>query len=236
MANAADVAVYRWSGYDAPTDVDVQELTDAGVVFVCAAGNFYGKNAQPFDPDYSNYVSCVGYTDKFYHNQGSSPKGNTAIMVGAIDTITSGSLDRKVDFSHTADVYAPGAYIMGACSNTNVRGGVTYAFGNAGYKQAAMSGTSQASPQVAGIIAVYLGRNPGATPANVKAWISGSGAITNVLYNAGNSTNYLDYNALMGGPNKMAYSNIFAPLIQSNVLFSIGSGTIGLQNISLTYT
>ena len=77
---------------------------------------------------------------------------NDAITVGATD-----SMDAVSWFSNTGpcvDIYAPGSYI----NSVNMDGGsVIY------------SGTSMASPHVAGAAALYLADHPAATPAEVSA-------------------------------------------------------------------
>jgi len=151
----------------------------------------------------------------------------------------SGYADQKAQFSNTGEIYAVGTNVKAATSNTNKYGGVTYAFdspGNVGYKQVFISGTSMACPQVVGIVALYLERNPSANQATIKSWLSSAASVANLIYDSGNSTNYTSYTSLKGGLNKVAYSNTFAIVKQSNVQISLGSGTISLNNLSITYT
>jgi subtilisin family serine protease len=65
-----------------------------------------------------------------------------------------------------------------------------------------MTGTSQASPQIAGMCALYLQTNPTATPAQVKEWIVSS-ANTAVI-NRGGSADYSD-RSLFGSTAGVAY-------------------------------
>ncbi|HEX6573340.1 MAG TPA: S8 family serine peptidase, partial [Gemmatimonadaceae bacterium] len=103
-----------------------------------------------------------------------------ALTVGA----TTGS-DIPASFSNyggCVDIWAPGQTIYSAWNNDD------YGFGYA-------SGTSMASPHVAGAVALYLQGNPGATPATVAGAIM-SNATTGVL------------TSLMGSsPNKMLRVN-----------------------------
>lgn len=59
------------------------------------------------------------------------------------------------DFGDWADISAPGVDIYSAYATSDTSSGK-------------MSGTSQASPVVSGVAALYLSRNPGATPAEVE--------------------------------------------------------------------
>jgi subtilisin family serine protease len=76
-----------------------------------------------------------------------------AITVGATD-----SNDRRASFSNygaCVDLFAPGVGIMSSTKNSTTSTGK-------------MSGTSMATPHVAGAIAIYLSTNPTATPAQVR--------------------------------------------------------------------
>lgn len=230
--NADDIDTYTISARVGSVDVDVQELIDAGVHFVHSAGNNYAKSDLPGGIDYNNYLVAGG--SSYYYNRGISPLSANAIMVGCIDTTVNSLKDRKANFSNTGEIYAPGTSIRSCTSNTNTHGGWPYQFGNTQYKQINLSGTSQASPQIAGISALYLQKNPSTTPYDYKNWLTNVGSITNIIYTTNLDNDYGTYNSLMGSPNKMAYSNIFAAIQQSTIQVSIGSGSF--NNISLTYT
>ncbi|WP_030144490.1 S8 family serine peptidase [Glycomyces sp. NRRL B-16210] len=82
-----------------------------------------------------------------------------AITVGASD-----NTDTRAYFSNygsCVDVFAPGV-------------GITSAWHTSPTATNTISGTSMASPHVAGAVAVYLSLNPGATTAEVKAWVIGN--------------------------------------------------------------
>jgi subtilisin family serine protease len=111
----------------------------------------------------------------------------------AANAITVGSttnLDARSSFSNTGtcvDIFAPGssitsAWIGGTSATTSI------------------SGTSMASPHVAGVAAVLLGRFPTSTTAEIASMLRTS-ATPNVVTSAGTgSPNYLLYLDPLGGP------------------------------------
>ncbi|GAA3857109.1 hypothetical protein GCM10022243_23110 [Saccharothrix violaceirubra] len=101
------------------------------------------------------------------------------VSVGATD-----SGDNRAYFSNygtCVDVFAPGDGVTSA----------SYASDTA---STSMSGTSMASPHVAGGAALYLATNPTATPAQVRAALTGA-ATPNVVKNRGT-----------GSPNRLLYT------------------------------
>ncbi|WP_270888189.1 S8 family peptidase [Pedococcus sp. 5OH_020] len=108
-------------------------------------------------------------TDACTQSPGSSP---SAITVGA--TLYSGGYDYKAGFSNygpCVDIFAPGQSITSSWI------GSTTAINT-------ISGTSMASPHVAGLAALYLQQNPYATPALVSDALKSTSA-RNVVYSAG---------------------------------------------------
>jgi hypothetical protein len=187
-------------------------LIEAGIIVVHAAGNSSYKIDKPDNEggsgDYNNYVDSTS-KGRIYYHRGGNLSNPGAICVGNIDsTVYSSNLDQKAIGSCTGpgiDIYAAGTSIMSAVSNVNTTS-PSY-FLNTNYKQGVKGGTSMASPQIAGMCALYLQKFPTATPSEVKAWLKTNA--TNNLYSAG----VIDYDpklrSLLGGSAvSVAYQNI----------------------------
>lgn len=182
-------------------DVDIQEMIAAGIIICTAAGNFYQKNDISGGLDYNNYYTNSSNQTIYYH-RGSTPYDDSAVVVGSIDSLVyNATTEQKSTFSNAGPavaVYAPGSGIVSSVSTTNAfsSSSATY-YANSNYKQANLSGTSMASPQVAGMLACYLQVTPWATSAQAKAWIINQS--TNVLYSTGLANDYTNNRSLLGG-------------------------------------
>jgi len=229
-------------------DAEIQEMIDEGIHICIAAGNDYNKIDVDGGTDYNNeyYWAGDGSTAQGWYNyhRGSSPYDDQAINVGNMDSTThNASFERKADSSCTGpgvDVYAPGTSIKAACSNTTIQSSNVY-YNNSGFKQAILSGTSQASPQIAGIAAILLQMSPGASVSAVKNWIINK-CTSNVMYdtgldndwsNSGYTNNVSDTaytTSLKGGNNILGFN----PLGQEKD--QITTGSVTFNNISVTLT
>jgi subtilisin family serine protease len=108
-----------------------------------------------------------------------------AITVGATE-----SSDARASYSNVGsclDIFAPGSSITSAWHTNDTA-------------TSTISGTSMASPHVAGAAAVFLSTYPGSTPAQVASGLTQSAALNKVT------------NAGTGSPNKLLYtSNLLPP-------------------------
>ena len=165
---------YKWYPYDHPTrdpytyhpyrvysvDAEVEDMIKDGIICVGAAGNsnhIMDRRKQSHYEDkyctsdwWGDYYVNDGYWE-WYPHRGSSPaSAKGCIAVGATN-----ANDERATFSNyggRVDVYAPGRYIQSAWITTEK----AEVPGNAGHGLRKVSGTSMASPQVAGIIACMM--------------------------------------------------------------------------------
>ena len=206
----------------ASVDVDMEELIDAGVHVMVAAGNRSHKVDVVGGDDYNNVL--VANTGSVNYQRGSSPYSVNAHIVGNIDSAThAGGLEQKAISSETGlgvSVYAPGTDIMSAMSTTN-KFGADVANNpypdNPAFLINNISGTSMAAPQVAGVLALWLQINPGATPAKGLAFIN-SVAKTAQIYQTGLANDYTNTRSLLGGTNRFAFNKF-----NSNVQLRLGA-------------
>ena len=217
-----DGSRYRTNTRIASVDVDMEELIDAGVHVMVAAGNRSHKIDIPDGDDYDNQLDAN--TGTVFYNRGSSPYSLNAHIVGNIDSaVHIGGFEQKAASSETGpgvSVYAPGTDIMSAMSTTNKFGATTL---NNPYPDDAsflinnITGTSMASPQIAGMLCLWLQLNPNATPAQGLNFVNDT-AKTSQIHETGSATDYTDTRSLLGGNNRFAFNKF-----NSNVQLRIGN-------------
>jgi subtilisin family serine protease len=186
-------------------DASATNCSNAGVILVGAAGNYYHKIDVPGGLDYDNYYTG-SYGTTYYHRGMSPTCANGFITVGAIDTIvTNPPIERKAIFSETGpriDVYAPGVMIMGAYANKPYQTSAVADPRNSTYHLNKISGTSQACPQVTGILATVLQARPTMTPAEAKQFIITHATNNQLNENPSGGTGYTNQFYLQGGNNR----------------------------------
>jgi subtilisin family serine protease len=145
------------------------------------------------------------------NNNASACNYSPARAANAITVGSTTNTDARSSFSNYGtclDIYGPGSNILSAWyTNTTATNTI--------------SGTSMASPHVAGVAAIYLANNPNATPTQVR----------NAIVNNATSNKVTD--AGSGSPNKLVYSLFGAPpvgdySISGSITNSAGTGISGV--------
>ena len=160
--------------YSAALGSDIQDAIDDGVTFITAAGNDDLLVADPSSSDWNNtftFEYSSGDNRTNFYNRGSWPSSPDT------DAIVVGALSNEIDFKRAAfsmfgaglDIYAPGERIISCYGNTGTND-TKYSAGSANY-YAIASGTSMASPQVAGVVATLATAKPRFTNSDVKGYI-----------------------------------------------------------------
>lgn len=180
----------------ASIDSEIVDCINAGVIVVAAAGNYYHKIDVPGGVDYDNfYVDAYGPT--FYHRGGTPGSAPGVICVGNIDATYPEQKSSSSECGPRIDVWAPGTYIMSAYT-----GGVSDSRSNRHYL-AKLSGTSMASPQVVGNLALMLQMKPWMNQTDARKWLS-SYTSKERINNPG-AESYTNYRHLQGSENRFLY-------------------------------
>ncbi len=193
-------------------EAEVISCINAGIVVVSAAGNSYHKIDVSTGTDYNNYwTDYLGFID-YYHRGASPSAANGVINVGCIAGFTNTAAageEHKRAFSECGpriDIWAPGDYIMGAYRNGAYAGPAIADSRNGAYYLNKISGTSQACPQVTGILACLLQIRPWFTATDCLKWIQGVATDWPVNENYYGGSGYTNFGSLQGAPKKALFN------------------------------
>jgi hypothetical protein len=161
--------------------VDIEDAINDGLIFVSAAGNYGDTSVDSSHPDYNNQIvynyqsqnsaqTYTGFID--YYKQGTDPGGTpAAITVGNLDSVaafkmslsTSDNDQVWVEFKNNSsshgnicDIWAAGTNILSSVYTSQTLKDPR----NNLYSLNVLTGTSMASPQIAGMIACLAERYP----------------------------------------------------------------------------
>jgi len=191
-------------------DADVEDAIGDGIIIVGAAGNNSVKIDVPTGADFNNYFTYntgSGIVAAYYH-EGSTPgSAPGAVCVGAVSSLVD---EQKASYSNCGprvDIYAPGSFIMSSINSTGT--GVADPR-NSAYRIQKYSGTSMASPQVAGVLACAIESYPYMTQARAMNYLI-KNAKTNQIADSGGGLT--DYSSLQGSVNRYLFYRRERPLI-----------------------
>ncbi len=198
--NTASVAVV--SGRNSSVEADFIDLISAGIIPIAAAGNDFSR-AEPFSltttSDYYNYLQIPG-GPRVHYNRGTIGAAAGVICVGSVDAVAN---EMKSNFSNCGpriDVYAPGNNIMSVVNSTIS----TYSNDsrNTSYYLSKKSGTSMASPQVAGVVACLAETWPTAKASQIVSYLHQTSKTNQLFDGTGGPSDYTD---LQGSENRYLY-------------------------------
>ncbi len=147
---------------------DIESAIADGIIVVASAGNSYSYVDVPGGIDYDNYFLAEfdGIEYVWYFNRGTAPAAVPGVIcVGAISPLVN---ETKAIFSNTGpriDIFAPGQNITSSVLQGTSQDPTGFLDPrNPSFRNAKNSGTSMASPQVAGVLACFLETYPRMTP------------------------------------------------------------------------
>ena len=201
---------YRSSSIEA----EIASCITAGIIFVGSAGNQAMKVDVPGGTDYNNrWIDNTGAS--YYYHRGTTPSAATNVVcVGATSYSTP---EHKISFSNSGprvDVFAPGAAIMGGYTNSSYGGQsavVDTRSGNISTSTTAtfylnkISGTSQAGPQITGIVACLLQSRPWLKQWQVQQWVQEVASTNTLDETFYGGSGYTQYAGLQGAVNRQMY-------------------------------
>lgn len=241
-----DTLFFRIPVRVASIDAEVEDMIADGIHICIAAGNNLHKADVSGGADYDNSVIFNGST--YNYHRGSSPYSDNAFMVGNINSYWIGysaitypagtdELDNTATTSTRGpgvNIWAPGTAIVAATSRVTSYTTVEYpvdvssvpGLGGLFFRITSISGTSMASPQVAGVVACHLQVKPDLTPAQMKDRIINDSKA--VIYDTGADNDYdriLD--SIMGSPNRMLFNRYGKQAFTTNMPGALNGLTIG---------
>lgn len=191
--------VETYPAYSAAVAADVLDAIEDGIIVIGAAGNDNLHMVRPTDPEWNNTISISG-VGTIYYNRGAFP--NTAdsgsINVGNLSNIDDFRRAASSMFGTAVDVFAPGTKILSTFNSSgyqdNKYGGIPNYF----YP---ISGTSMASPQVAGVAACLASNKGRFTNEDVLNYLRENSIENDMTFNAGDGS-FADPTCQKNSPNK----------------------------------
>ncbi len=197
----------------------IEEMTDAGIHFVSAAGNSSARTVKPDSYEFGNYAKGnyqgmfgTQFEPNYYYNRPPSPYPVNGLSVGAVNEYmdTSHTTERIKDYSTKGsgvDIYAATSCTAAFTSTGQFPDGTytTYDYpDDTNYKVQKFTGTSCAAPQVTGVLACYLSIRPDLTPAQARQKILDDANTSELEENDVND--YYNDDTFLDSNNKVLYN------------------------------
>lgn len=198
-SDTVDNNIMLFMARDSSIDSDVASCISSGIIIVGAAGNYLGYNDVLTGRNYNNALHDITTDVPTYYMRGSSPTAaNNVINVSWVSNKISEEKDQISNAGPRTDIFAPGGGIVSAYLTSGVSDPR-----NATYYINVLSGTSMASPQVAGVLACALETYQSLTAITALNYLIAN-STKNQLANVITNTTYpfLNYTSLLWGPNR----------------------------------
>ena len=202
--NVPGSGIWELPAYTTSIEADVQDAQADGVIVISSAMNYSQKITLSGDQDYDNlgYLRIgSNYQATFYTHRPDNAAGKTlsaTLIVGSLDDVSN---DRKASYSlcgNAVDIFAAGDGIV-----SSVLTGSVADSRNGSFYLSKYSGTSMASPQVAGVLALFAESNPNLTMSEAHDFITNT-ATPSIMYDTG-TDDCTDFESLQGAANKILY-------------------------------
>lgn len=188
--------VETYPAWVAAVVADVQDTIADGVVFVGAAGNDHMMIASPGDQDWNNTITITG-VGTIYYNRGASPNtpDSGSIIVGSLSNYPQFHKAIYSNFGPGLDIFAPGDDILSAF---NSEGFADSKYGGAPNYFYPISGTSMASPQVAGVLALAASGKARFNQDDARGYLKSTALSGNMTFDLGIDNTYTLNSSITG--------------------------------------
>ena len=185
-----DFGIAQWKRkfnyHYAALNADVEDAIEDGVVVVGAAGNNNFHMVKDNEIEWNNTVTIVG-AGTVYFNRGSSPNNTPGVInVGALSNYDNFRRSTYTNFGSPITVFAPGDDIISSYNSSGLSDS-KYSVGSGNWYYP-ISGTSMASPQVAGIAAILAGGKHRFTNEDLKLYLQRTNVEGDMSFNTGTGT------------------------------------------------
>jgi len=187
-----------YPSWNAAVSADVQDAIKDGVIVIGAAGNDNLLMTISGDADYNNFMTVTG-VGSFYYHRGAWPNSadSGSINVGNLSRYDNFRRSASSMFGPAVTVFAPGDMILSAYNNSGL---ADSKYGGAPNYFYPISGTSMASPQVAGVIACLATGKDRFNQAEALGFIKKLSISGDMTFNTSGG-GYTDYTCQKGSPN-----------------------------------